>query len=552
MRRAPRPSRAQRPDALTLTLRKDAIMWRLRSLMRWLVRGGLAAVGVAVCLSGRVAEAAGASASPAATSLPSAAVIWLLMSAIVVMFMHVGFAMIETGFCRAKNALNTVAITLMVFPLSCLAFWVYGFAVGWGNFSHDPRSAGEGSGFAVAPGWKSALEMPDTVLNRGLGIDPLTVDGKPTGCYAYGLAGTKGFFLAGIEPSRAGLLPASGNRDGRGAEGGDSRTTAGVMAFFFFFMALIGKAVLIPTGAILERWRWKNFCLYGLVMVLPFALAANWVWGGGWLARAGLNWHVGHGVVDYSGAGVIHALGGTIALVGAWLIGPRTGKYRNGRPQPLPGHHVPMVAIGSLIVVFGWFGLNAGFVLSGSDIPLSGVVVNTALAATAGTLAAMLTLWGKKMKSDPTLICNGLLAGLVAISGPCPFVDSWAAVVIGAASGCVVVVSVLLLERRGIDDPAGAISVHGVAGLWGLLSVGIFANGRCGELFNGVQRDAFSRRWRPRTALWRRGPTRCAGDRGGRSRGLRLGRFVGLVSHCQPLRADARLAGRGAGRARWP
>ena len=321
--------------------------------------------------------------------------------------------------------------------------------------------------------------MPDAALNRGVGFGSLTdARGKTTGGYAYGLAGTKGFFLSGIEPSGAGVPPVLDSREGR--------ATVGVLAFFFFLMALMDKAVLIPTGAMLERWRWKNFCLYGLFIVLPFSLYANWVWGGGWLARIGLNWRLGHGVVDFSGAGVIHALGGTIGLVGAWLIGPRIGKYRYGRPQPLPAHHVPMVALGSLIVAFGWFALNAGCALAGADISSSGVIVNTTLAAVAGTLASMLTLWAKKMKPDPTLICNGMIAGLVAISGACPFVDSWAAVVIGAAAGCVVVVSVLLLERRGIDDPAGAISVHGVAGLWGLLSVGIFANGRCGAGFNGV------------------------------------------------------------------
>ena len=130
-----------------------------------------------------------------------------------------------------------------------------------------------------------------------------------------------------------------------------------------------------------ERWRWKNFCLYGLWVVLPLALAANWVWGGGWLARIGLNWRLGHGVIDFSGAGVIHGLGGVIALVGAWLLGPRVGKYRAGRPQPLPGHHVPMVVLGSLIVAFGWFALNAGCALAGTDLSLSGVVVNTTLAA---------------------------------------------------------------------------------------------------------------------------------------------------------------------------
>jgi Amt family ammonium transporter len=383
-------------------------------------------------------------------------VIWLLLAAIVVMFMHIGFAMIATGFCRAKNALNTVTMNLMIFPLSCLAFWVYGFAVGWGNFSNG----------AVAPGWAASLDLPATILNRGLGVVRLADDaGKATGGYGYGLVGTQGFFLSGMEHSTAG---------------------AGALAFFFFMMSLIDKAALIPAGAMVERWRWKNFCLYGLWVVLPLTLYANWVWGGGWLARIGLNWRLGHGVIDFSGAGVLHAFGGLIALVGAWLLGPRVGKYRAGRPQPLPGHHVPMVVFGSLIVAFGWFALNAGCALSGSDLSLSSVVVNTALAAVAGTLAAMLTLGAKKMKPDPTLICNGMIAGLVAISGSCPFVDSWAAVLVGAVAGSMVVGSVLLLERRGIDDPVGAISVHGIAGLWGLLAVGIFANGKYGKDFNGV------------------------------------------------------------------
>lgn len=421
-------------------------------LKRRLISAGTAAVCMLACLSVNAAE----SAAPAPLSLPSNSVIWLLLATIVVMFMHIGFAMIETGFCRAKNALNTVAMNLMIFPLSCLAFWVYGFAVGWGNFTNG----------AVAPGWSVNLDLPDTALNHGLGFASL-VDGagNATGGYAYGLVGAKGFFLSGVEQG----VP-----------------QAGVLAFFLFMMAIIDKAALIPAGAMTERWRWKNFCLYGLWVVLPFAIAANWVWGGGWLARIGINWRLGHGVVDFSGAGVIHLLGGLIALVGAWLLGPRLGKYRAGRPQPLPGHHVPMVVFGSLIVAFGWFALNAGFTLSGSDLSLTGVVVNTILATSGGTLAAMLVLGVKRMKPDPTLICNGMVAGLVAISGAGPFVNTWAAVIIGAVAGCVVVGSVLLLERRGIDDPAGAISVHGVAGLWGLIAVGIFANGKYGADFNGV------------------------------------------------------------------
>jgi Amt family ammonium transporter len=427
-------------------------------LQRRLIFAGTAAVGT---LASFPADAAEPSAS---ASMPSSGVIWLLLAAIVVMFMHVGFAMIGTGFCRAKNALNTVTMNLMIFPLSCLAFWVYGFALGWGNFTGGPAEQR-----AVAPGWAATLELPETILNRGLGFGSLPDDdGKAGGSYQYGLAGTKGFFLAGIEQRTA---------------------QAGALAFFFFMMALIDEAALIPAGAMVERWRWKNFCLFGLWVVLPLALVANWVWGGGWLARIGLNWRLGHGVVDFSGAGVIHLMGGLIALVGAWLLGPRAGKYRAGRPQPLPGHHVPMVVIGSLIVAFGWFALNAGCALAGTDFSLSGVVVNTALAALAGTLAAMLTLGAKKMKPDPTLICNGMIAGLVAISGPCPFVDSWAAVLVGAVAGSLVVGNVLLLERRGIDDPVGAISVHGMAGLWGLLAVGIFANGKYGAGFNGVPID---------------------------------------------------------------
>ena len=233
-------------------------------------------------------------------------------------------------------------------------------------------------------------------------------------------------------------------------------------------------------------------------------------------------------MIDFSGAGVIHLLGGLIALVGAWLLGPRVGKYRAGRPQPLPGHHVPMVVFGSLIVAFGWFALNAGCALAGDrSFPERSRRQHDYWRPSAGTLAAMLTLGAKKMKPDPTLICNGMIAGLVAISGPCPFVDSWAAVLVGAVAGSVVVGSVLLLERRGIDDPVGAISVHGVAGLWGLLAVGIFANGKYGTGFNGVAPATRQRRSRP--ALRRRGPVRRPSDRGRGDRGLRPGHRLGLV-----------------------
>jgi ammonium transporter, Amt family len=250
----------------------------------------------------------------------------------------------------------------------------------------------------------------------------------------------------------------------------------------------------IPTGAMAERWAWKNFCLFALWVALPYCLFANWVWGGGWLAQMGVNWKLGHGAVDFAGSGVVHAMGGIIGLAGAMVIGPRIGKFtKDGKPLPIPGHHVPMVIAGTFILAFGWFGFNPGSTLAGTDLRISVVVVNTMLAGIAGAITAMLTLGAKGLKPDPTMLCNGMLAGLVAITAPCAFVDSWAAVVIGGIAGVLVVFSVFFWERRGIDDPVGAISVHGVNGLWGVISVGIFANGKYGGGWNGVVRDAFSK-----------------------------------------------------------
>ena len=226
-----------------------------------------------------------------------------------------------------------------------------------------------------------------------------------------------------------------------------------------------------------ERWSWRNFCLYGIWFVLLFSIHANWVWGGGWLAQAGVNWKLGHGVLDFAGSGAIHALGGVVALAGAWAIGPRLGKYQRGRPQPVPGHHVSMVVAGTLVLAIGWFGLNVGCFVGGgfwSD-GIVRVVANTAMASAAGAAAAMLTLFAKRMKPDPTFMCNGLLAGLVAISASCPLVSNRAAVLIGAVAGVLVVFSVMFLEKRGIDDPVGAISIHGLGGIWGLLAVGLLA-----------------------------------------------------------------------------
>jgi Amt family ammonium transporter len=396
-----------------------------------------------------------------AHNLYSINMVWVLFAGFLVMFMQAGFAMVETGLCRAKNAAHTIAMNFMVYPLGCLAFWAYGFAIGWGNWFNGP----------VAPGWYSSLGPGTAVLNSGWGLGAATdASGAATGVFTYGLIGLKGFFLNGMDD-------------------------VSVMALFFFMMVFMDTTATIPTGAMAERWSWKNFCLFSVWVALPYCLFANWVWGGGWLAQAGLNWDLGHGAVDFAGSGVVHAMGGVIGLAGALVIGPRLGKYRDGKPVPIPGHHVPMVVIGTFILAFGWFGFNPGSTLSGTDLRISMVVVNTMLAGIMGAITSMLTLWAQGNKPDPTMLCNGMLAGLVAVTAPCAFVDSWAAALIGGIAGVLVVVSVFFWDRRGVDDPVGAISVHGVNGVWGIIAVGLFANGKYGAGWNGVVRDSFMQQY---------------------------------------------------------
>src|SRR5581483_1851865 len=385
--------------------------------------------------------------------------VWALVAGFLVMFMQAGFMLVETGLCRAKNAAHTSAMNLMIYPLGCLAFWAYGFAIGWGNWWNGP----------VAPGWYPSLGPGLAVLNDGFGLGAVTdAAGNATGAFKYGILGLKGFFL------------------------GSSVGDVGVMVLFFFMMVFMDTTATIPTGAMAERWAWKNFCLFGLWVALPYCMYGNWVWGGGWLAQGGINWGLGHGAVDFAGSGVVHAMGGVIALAGAMAIGPRIGKYdSHGRPQAMPGHDVPMVALGTFILAFGWFGFNPGSTLAGTDLRISFVVVNTMLAGIIGALASMVTLMLKGLKPDPTMMCNGMLAGLVAITAPCAFVNPIGASIIGLVAGWLVVEAVFFWERRGIDDPVGAISVHGINGLWGVISVGLFATGEYGAGWNGVVREEF-------------------------------------------------------------
>jgi Amt family ammonium transporter len=245
----------------------------------------------------------------------------------------------------------------------------------------------------------------------------------------------------------------------------------------------------IPTGAMAERWKFSAFIVFGFFMsMLVYPIFANWVWGGGWLSQLGANFGLGHGHVDFAGSSVVHLVGGVAALAGAIVIGPRLGKYsKTGESLPMPGHDLPMALAGTFILAFGWFGFNPGSTLAGGDLRIAVVATNTMLAGTGGAIAAMFYVWKRLGKPDPSMLCNGLLAGLVAITAPCAFVNSVSAVLIGAIAGVLVVESVLFIDRvLKIDDPVGAISVHGVCGAFGVMSVGLFADGAYGDGWNGV------------------------------------------------------------------
>ena len=264
----------------------------------------------------------------------------------------------------------------------------------------------------------------------------------------------------------------------------------GVFALFLFQMVFMDTTATIPTGSMAERWKFAAFMVYGVfVGTVIYPIFGNWVWGGGWLANLGTNFGLGHGHVDFAGSSVVHMTGGVIAFIFAWLVGPRIGKFnKDGSANAIPGHNIPMAIIGTFILAFGWFGFNPGSTLAGTDLRISVVAVNTMLASATGALAATLWMWlVRTKKPDPSMMANGMLAGLVAITAPSGFVNATGASIIGLVSGVLVVESVFFIENvLKIDDPVGAISVHGVNGAWGCLALGLFADGTYGDGWNGV------------------------------------------------------------------
>jgi Amt family ammonium transporter len=228
--------------------------------------------------------------------------------------------------------------------------------------------------------------------------------------------------------------------------------------------------------------------IYGFIIGgLIYPLYANWVWGGGWLSQLGKMFGLGHGHVDFAGSSVVHMTGGVAALAGALVIGPRIGKYKDGRAMAIPGHHIPMAIVGPFILAFGWFGFNAGSSFAGTDLRIGVIATNTMLASAGGAFSSMVYMWMRYGKPDISMMCNGMLAGLVAITAPCAFVPAPSAVLIGVIAGFLVCISVLFVDQKlKIDDPVGAFSVHGVNGAWGVISLGLFADGTYGDGLNGV------------------------------------------------------------------
>src|SRR5258707_6758612 len=243
-------------------------------------------------------------------------------------------------------------------------------------------------------------------------------------------------------------------------------------------MIFMNTTTTIYTLTMAELWKLKSFLIYAFfISMFVYPIFGNWVWGGGWLATLGTNFGLGHGHVDFAGSSVVHLVGGAAALAGAIVLGPRIGKYgKDGSVNALPGHNIPMAIIGTFILAFGWFGFNPGSTLAGTDLRISVIAVNTMLASASGAFFAMMYMWIKFKKPDPGMIANGMLAGRVAITAPCAFVNATSAVIIGAVAGILVVVAVFFIDQKlKIDDPVGAISVHWVNGLWGILSLGLFA-----------------------------------------------------------------------------
>lgn len=364
---------------------------------------------------GYVAVAQTPAAGPTTADLKVAIdTLWVAIAAFLVFFMNAGFCMLETGFCRQKNAVNVLAKNLIVFALSTVAFWAIGFGLMFGD----------GNDFI----------------------------------------GLNGFFLVGQDNS-----PAVGDAY-KGVFGSLNWTGVPLAAKFLFQLVFAGTAATIVSGAVAERIKFIDFLIFSVLLVgIAYPITGHWIWGGGWLADMGF-W-------DFAGSTVVHSVGGWAALMGAAFLGPRIGKYQDKQVLALPGHNMSIATLGCLILWLGWFGFNPGSVMAADPNAITHIALTTNMAGAVGGIVATATAWLYLGKPDLSMIINGILAGLVGVTASCAYVSIGSSVIIGLVAGVLVVFSVPFFDKLGIDDPVGATSVHLVCGTWGTLAVGLFAEG---------------------------------------------------------------------------
>lgn len=340
---------------------------------------------------------------------------WVLFTAFLVFFMNLGFAMVESGLCRAKNAVNILAKNFIVFAIASVSFWFIGWGLMFGN-----------------------------------------------GTSLFGLEGL--FFAGGADNS-----PAIGDAY-KGVYAAINWAGVPLWAKFFFQLVFAGTAATIVSGAVAERIKFHSFIFFSFILVgIMYPITGHWIWGGGFLASLGM--------FDFAGSTVVHSVGGWAALAGVLMLGPRLGKYRaDGSVNPIFGHNMSLVTLGGLVLWFGWFGFNPGSTMGvGDGSAIAHIAVTTNTAAAMAILSSAVVSWLIQKKPDLSMIINGALAGLVAITAPCAFVSVGSAAVIGLIAGMLVVFAVLMFDRMKIDDPVGALSVHLVNGIFGTLAVGLFA-----------------------------------------------------------------------------
>jgi len=380
--------------------------------MLWLATVPLALFGLGIFnLSAHAADLPELNAAFLANNL------WLLIATILVIFMNAGFAMVEAGMCRSKNAVNILAKNLFVFALAVTSYWFIGYSLMYGG--------------SVADGW---------LYFGGLFFDPTVTADMVTD---------------------AGLVPT---------------------VDFLFQSAFAGTAATIVSGLVAERVKFGEFVVFAIVLTaFIYPIAGSWKWNGGWLDSLGF--------VDFAGSSIVHSVGAWPGLVGAMLLGPRIGKYSDGKPQAMPGHNMAIATLGALVLWIGWYGFNPGSQLA-MDQWVPYVAVTTTLAAAAGAIGATIVSTLTSGKPDLTMIINGILAGLVSITAGCGDMTLAGAWFAGLVGGIIVVFSVAALDAAEIDDPVGAFSVHGVCGVWGTVVIGLWGTAVQGDgagmgLFNG-------------------------------------------------------------------